>query len=250
MSEDAVQRKRTRSWTYSRVVFSIVILVGVYLVSQFLTMTALMGALIARDAPADVDSWTREFLASGEVVAISSILTLAFLVPTAWVLARTREPRPWRFLGLTPTTLRAVALSCAAIVAFIVVSDAITVALDRPFIPDFMQNAYRTAPPALLFFALTVTAPVGEELLFRGFLMSSLEASGSGWVTAALVSSGLFALVHMQYDVYGVAIVFLMGMLFAAMRHYSGSVIPCIAAHALSNGVAFVATALSLSAAT
>lgn len=89
----------------------------------------------------------------------------------------------------------------------------------------------------LIFTALVIIAPVLEEIVFRGFMFQGLLARfGSVW--AAVISSGLFALAHMQVNV-GID-TFLLGLAACWLLVNSKSIWPSIALHALKNAIAFV----------
>lgn len=96
----------------------------------------------------------------------------------------------------------------------------------------------------LLFASIAVLlAPVGEETLFRGYLFNALRAGGgtTRLTLAYLVSAGLFAAIHLLNVTQGqlalVVPIFVVGLLFAAAMHLTGSIIPCIIAHAMNNSL-------------
>jgi membrane protease YdiL (CAAX protease family) len=89
--------------------------------------------------------------------------------------------------------------------------------------------------PTLLLIGLlaTVWAPLCEELVFRGALFRQLSAR-LPVVLAALFSATAFALMH----AYGLALMFPLiglGFGFALIRHWRGSLIASMTAHALHN---------------
>ncbi|MGE3855378.1 MAG: lysostaphin resistance A-like protein [Dehalococcoidia bacterium] len=87
--------------------------------------------------------------------------------------------------------------------------------------------------------ATVVAAPLGEELFFRGFVYRGL-ADRFGAV-AGIVGSGIaFSLVHFNVSV--IVPFAAIGMVFAWVYRASGSLWTTIAAHAIFNGVSFVAT--------
>ncbi|TAJ18497.1 MAG: CPBP family intramembrane metalloprotease [Dehalococcoidia bacterium] len=87
--------------------------------------------------------------------------------------------------------------------------------------------------------SVAAVAPLGEELFFRAFVFRGLEIR-FGFVAAALVSGLVFAAFHGNL---GVAIPFFgIGVIFAWAYHASGSLWTTVAAHAIFNTVAFVAT--------
>lgn len=92
-----------------------------------------------------------------------------------------------------------------------------------------------------LFLVTVVLAGLGEELVFRGVLSRTFEATPLGfWLGAGLVN-GLFAMVHLQYGAGGQLVVFVIGMTLSWIRLRTGSLWPCIVCHAANNAVAFLA---------
>jgi hypothetical protein len=92
----------------------------------------------------------------------------------------------------------------------------------------------------LIALAGTLLAPLGEELFFRGYVYGAARES-LGMPGAILLSSALFALAHAFSATEGLAAllipVFLLGLLLALVREWSGSLLPCLVAHMLNNGV-------------
>lgn len=144
----------------------------------------------------------------------------------------------WDYLGLRLPTARQTLGAFALLAVFNLSYDQLTRLLNRPLVPDFMLSAYRTAHglPGL-YLAVVVAAPVFEELLFRGFLLPGLRPV-LGAVFAALLSSVAFALPHLQYDLFDMSAVFVLGLLFAGVRFWTGSTLLTIALHAITNLVA------------
>ncbi len=84
-------------------------------------------------------------------------------------------------------------------------------------------------------FLAVVMAPVAEELAFRGIVLGGLVARGASPVLAALLSSAAFALIHLHYTLAGMAVVFIAGLGFAALRLIGASLMVPILAHASGN---------------
>ena len=84
-------------------------------------------------------------------------------------------------------------------------------------------------------------APLCEETIFRGFLFKAFANRWRPWI-AALLSSALFAIIH-GYSLYGTAMVFLYGMLFAGLYHRTGSLWPGMICHAALNFLLLLANA-------
>jgi len=88
----------------------------------------------------------------------------------------------------------------------------------------------------IAFVALVVIAPIAEEIIFRGWIYGKLREKAS-IVPAALLTSLVFGIVHMQWNV-GVN-VFAMSLVLCALREITGTVYAGILVHMIKNGVAF-----------
>jgi uncharacterized protein len=80
--------------------------------------------------------------------------------------------------------------------------------------------------------ATSIIAPVGEELLFRGVLQSTLTAKYGKWI-GLFGSAFLFALIHADPVLF--LPIFLIGLLFAALYRITGSIWAPIWLHVLNN---------------
>jgi uncharacterized protein len=89
----------------------------------------------------------------------------------------------------------------------------------------------------LAWLAVGLGAPVAEELLFRGFLLSALAPTRLGFSGAALICNTLWTLLHAGYSAAGVLEVFLIGALFSWIVWWTGSVRVAIFCHALYNSL-------------
>lgn len=92
--------------------------------------------------------------------------------------------------------------------------------------------------------AAVILAPLWEELTFRGFLLSALAKSRLGFWPAALISSGLWTVLHLGYSWPGLASVFLAGIGLSWVMQRTGSMRAVVVAHAVIN--AFALTTISL----
>lgn len=86
--------------------------------------------------------------------------------------------------------------------------------------------------------AVSVVAPIVEELFFRGYVFNAyLAEKGEG--TAYLASSLIFGAVHGLPTLF--VAIFSMGLVLAYLYRRTGTIIAPIIAHVLNNGAAFLA---------
>jgi membrane protease YdiL (CAAX protease family) len=235
-------------WGKWRVLGYALLVAAVFLATQ-VAVTLVVAAFEAASNPGlDMEAWLAASAKNGFVLSIASLATALTCVPLIWFLASRRESAPWSYLGLRPFSRTSLLLWCVAALAFMLCSDLLTLALGKPLVPPFMTDIYASAgSPLLLLLALTVSIPIVEELFFRGFILSALDSLGVPFRFAATASALAWAVIHTQYELYEVVLIFALGLLLAEARYRSRSIIPCIAMHSVFNLGAFVETALTAS---
>jgi uncharacterized protein len=90
---------------------------------------------------------------------------------------------------------------------------------------------------ALALLVVGIGAPLAEELLFRGFLLSALAKTRAGFSGAAVVSTTLWTALHAGYSLIGIVEVFSIGLFFSWMLYRTGSLRVPIFCHALYNSL-------------
>jgi len=88
----------------------------------------------------------------------------------------------------------------------------------------------------LIGLCLVVLAPLFEEMLIRGALFSKIREKLKFWPTA-LLTAGVFALIHGQFNV-GV-MTFILALFAAFLREKTGAIWSGIMLHMTQNGIAF-----------
>jgi membrane protease YdiL (CAAX protease family) len=112
--------------------------------------------------------------------------------------------------------------------------------LDRnAFTSDFVPLAglMRTSMWWLFLLAAGIGAPVAEEILFRGFLFGLLRRSLLGGIGAALVSSLIWAAMHVNYSAYGLGGIVLIGLYLSWLRQRTESLIAPMICHGIYNSL-------------
>ena len=108
---------------------------------------------------------------------------------------------------------------------------------------DWMTGALATASArgvVLAVIVIGVLAPVGEELFFRGYMLTRLRGVWSGG-PAVLVTALAFGLIHGEL-VHGVLATGI-GLYLGALVERAGSVVPAVICHAANNTVSVILSA-------
>lgn len=149
-----------------------------------------------------------------------------------------------RHLGLHLPPAAQVLKWCFGFVALLMALELLTVFMERPVTPDVMVEVYdSTDSKWLLLLAVVVIASLFEEVFFRGFLLEGLRSSFLGGTGSVLLTALLWSVVHVQYDMFGITSIFLIGVFLGVARLSTGSTFLTMILHGLNNGLAFFALA-------
>lgn len=175
---------------------------------------------------------------SGNVQAAVMVGLVAFII---WL---RRGCSISEYLALNRVRIRTVIFWSVLIAACTTLFDVYLYWAGQELVPQVNIDMYNNASSkALLFMVIVVAAPLSEEVLFRGFLFRGWMNSRLGTWGTVLLSSLIFAAIHVQYDGYGMLSVLIGGLGFAVARVRTNSLYPGIAAHAATNCAAYLTTA-------
>ena len=251
-------------WRTALSCFGLLVWVGISVFLAQIIVGRLM--LLFMDADTFIQPvWTAVFSALSYVLAMVLIIWIPPNVSVGWRLTNDRKhgrrtingqaaPRALNREGLGLTgwpTWTDIGLAPVGFIVYLVAAGAVT-ALFMLF-PWFDASQAQDvgfsysligADRIWAFISLVVIAPIAEEIIFRGWLYGKLRHHLShqmsktvGIIIAILLTSLLFGLVHMQWNV-GVN-VFVMSIVLCALREFTGTIYAGILLHMLKNGVAF-----------
>lgn len=106
--------------------------------------------------------------------------------------------------------------------------------IERPAIEAILKSSDSTSLWWMCL-GIIVLAPISEELIFRRFIFGFL-APRCGFITAMLITAGLFAGIHLS--IYSLPALFLLGIGFQLIYLKFGSLYPAIMMHAFNNAIA------------
>ncbi len=108
------------------------------------------------------------------ILSISTFVSTLVTLGLVAVLIRIRGCSIPDYLALGWPSARQSALAIAGLAALLVISDAVTYLLGRSIVPPFVVDLYNSGWFPMLLLTLVVVAPLGEEILMRGFLYKGI----------------------------------------------------------------------------
>jgi len=182
---------------------------------------------------------------------IYSIVTAVFAVG-AIALYVSKSRSTWRSLGIIRPSWRHIGTAVAAVFVYMALYIVI-ISIVKALLPAInieqqqdlgINNPQGLCSMLLVFVTLVIIPPIVEETIFRGFMYAGLRTK-LPFIVAALITSALFALGHLQFGssapLLWVAAIdtFVLSMVMCYVRERTGSIIPTMIMHALKNLLAF-----------
>ena len=188
---------------------------------------------------------------NGLVLSLSVIAGAAVGIPMIVVFVKVRRRASIReYLAWNPISKKQVLVSLAIVAGLIALIELVGSATGQSS-DVFTVNAYQTAKPlALLWISVVIFGPAFEEIFFRGFLFAGWIRSRLGAIGTVALTSSLFAVLHIQYDLFGIMAVLVMGIALGIMRLKTGSLWSPLLMHFTWNLVGMVMVALNLGSVT
>lgn len=185
---------------------------------------------------------------SGDGAAIAIIIAVSTPVEVAllFLFARRAATSAVEYLGLIWPRSSEVIFGVAAMVGLMIIGDALSWLLGRAFVTPFQINIYKTASAGgwlvWLWLAIVIATPIGEEIIFRGFLFRGWLKSPRDVWPVIFTTAFLWAIIHLQYDWYVIGQIFVFGLYLGWIRWATGSTILTILLHALINTEGMIET--------
>ncbi len=221
-----------------------------FLLSQLLAAIVISFYPAMRDwTEAEATAWLRNSV-SGQFVF--NLTAYSILIGMVLRLIRKANVTPAR-IGLVAPKVRDVGYGLMAYGLYFLIYIAVLSAV-RTFVPGLdidqeqqigFEAAYSGGALLMAFMSLVILPPLAEEILFRGFLFTSLRARFN-LVHATIITSVLFGAAHLQFGadtpLLWVAAIdtFVLSCVMCYVREKLGSLWPAIFLHAVKNLIAFI----------
>lgn len=207
-----------------------------FIATQTVVFFIYVGSKFSDHPLVDQDDFAQSFISNGDAISASQIpaAIIGILVTFAFIMLHKRQTVE-NYLYLHAVPLRTTLKYFGMILVTLVLTALTAMITDHPT-PEVMVEIYQSAKhPALLWFAVIIAAPFFEEILFRGFLFEGLRHSPVGIIGTAMITSVLWASIHLQYGLYEIVIIFLIGLLLSYAKVKTGSLYIPIMMHIVMN---------------
>ena len=184
---------------------------------------------------------------------IAMFVGQAFLIVPVLIFLNHKQLSIIESLRLNTISKQVIIATILLSIGAMIIADEINILVDMviPAPDSFLQlEALLTPDNPISMFLLIITivllAPIGEELLFRGFLQKYLEIAWGDITKAILLSSLFFAAIH--FNPYWLIQIYLLGVLLGYIAWQTQSVVSSIIFHVIINASSLLFTFLGESA--
>ncbi len=185
----------------------------------------------------------------GAVITIGTLTSIPVQVGVLAFAAQMRGWHPASYLGINIPRRGEIIFAAICVIVIDLLFDFSLYVTGRDLVPAFQSVAYQTAKDAgwlaAMMLAIVVVAPIGEEVVFRGFLYRGLVRPGRE-ILAIVAIALAWALLHVQYDWLGMTQIFALGLILGWFRWASGSTTLTVVMHVLINCEAMIETAIKV----
>jgi len=208
---------------------------------QFLVQTAVALAYGFVESISDPDFDSSVFLenldSNGLYLSIATIVAALICIGLIVLFVKLRKGITLsEYLALRPITRKHIFIVIGVFIGLLILAGIASAFMGETKDSEFTLEVYNTSVwPVLFGIAVVVFAPAFEETLFRGFLFAGFRQSPIGIVGTIILTSLMWTLLHLQYEIAGMSIIFVLGIVLGTVRYKTGSLWTVIFIHALWN---------------
>jgi membrane protease YdiL (CAAX protease family) len=199
-------------------------------------------------AEMDIQQITDNIMTNGLALSLSIIIAAPVGILLIIVFAKMRKGISLgEYLGFRALRAGTLFVLMVIPVVLVIIAELIGIFVVKSSDPGFMVEAYQNSVwPPLFWIATVIVAPAFEETLFRGFAFAGLRQSRIGPTGAVGLTAAIWALLHIQYDWFGMTTILVIGIVLGIARIKTGSLWAPMTIHAVWNLLQMIAIVLYL----
>jgi len=177
------------------------------------------------------------------LLAITAIGSTLFVLPFIFTIAKFQKR--WKFrdhFDFNKVSFKTLKFWFFIAIVILFIQDYVLPIWVEQEMPEFMNNI--TYPSELskwlLVFGVAFMAPILEEVIFRGYLLKGFAHSFLGVYGAIVLTSAIWAVIHFQYEMVYLVMIFFIGLVLGYARFKANSIYIPIMMHIVFNFAAAI----------
>ena len=172
---------------------------------------------------------------------VSAAISYVPAIIALYFIARILSPSGLKYLGLQWPKIRYLLLGILCGLLYVLIVFGLIIAIFGGLVTRDVIELYRSAVNThalpLLWICIVLIVPLGEEIVFRGFLYRGWSESRLGAPGAIVLTSFAWLLMHLPNNLIFLSTAFVCGLMLGWLRWLSGSVLTPFLMHVLTNTV-------------
>ena len=238
MQDNTLEENRGNTWGFLGTFLWGIFILLIFVIGQIIPLFFYMFFENIEITEASFNLLTSTVSTDSFLLFLSAMGGMLFTVPLVFGIAKLKKGSILKeYFSLNGFTGKTLGLWMVVFVVLYIGIGFLIEALGAKEIPDFMLNLEfpTLLTQVLLLIAVVVAAPIVEEVVFRGFLLKGFSQTFMGVHGAVIVTSVLWAVIHVQYEMVYVFSIFLIGLVFGYARIQTNSLYIPMIMHGLMN---------------
>lgn len=199
----------------------------IFTVDLVIQMAILIGATILAVSPGagreEVSLALAAMARNGRVFLATAFASAGIVISAVGLVSRRQNGSAFQYLAIRRESARDSALWLSAGALFCFAQVGVFSLVEVPSTNFWQTIVVSNWLKPFLFLAIVLVAPAAEEIMYRGFLFRGLVNSRLGAPGAIMLTALAWASVHMQYNLYEKASIFVMGLIIGTLRYRRNS---------------------------
>jgi len=244
-SDLEIAEPRDRIWgTWPTIGFSALVLIVSQAAQIFVAIVYLIKELVS-NPDVDLFQYSQDLASNGMFLSFAVITSsIVGFGLTVIFIKRRKGSTVTEYLGLKPISKKQIFIMIGICILFLILSQLAALLIGISDDSDYFTDMYKSSWLPLLVVAVAIFAPAFEESFFRGFLFVGLRQSPIGDTGTIALTAALWAMFHIQYGIFGILLIFSLGIVLGFVRWKTESLWAPIIIHSLWNLSAVVMAVL------
>ncbi|MBU0506549.1 MAG: type II CAAX endopeptidase family protein [bacterium] len=175
---------------------------------------------------------------NGLLVSLATLLQTPFVLLLCVFFISLKKIPVKTYLALESFSLKQLLYSLFIITSFVLILSFTMYQLNLNHGFEWFKSIWFSSnSKALLCFVVIFIAPLNEELIYRGVLFTGLQQSKLGPIGAIVITAALWAIIHLQYQLIDIGVVFLGGLILGYARYLTRSLYIPFIMHIVWNAI-------------
>jgi CAAX protease family protein len=240
-SENILKNHFWGAWAtlgFSVLIYVIIIILNIIIILYFLFSTSYSLDITV------ITNLINRFITDGQILAFTTFVNAFAGILLVYLIIKLRKGHNFKeYIGFNTFKWKTFLYLILILIFYLWFFNIASIIYNNTVTTEFVVDIYKSNVSwYTVTFVIVIVAPVFEEIIFRGFIFEGILNSKLGKIGAVLITSIIWAVIHIQYDIFGISSIFVLGIILGMTKLKTNSIIYCIGGHIFINLLASLET--------